>query len=418
MRDGRCAAFSFAELHGEHRRTHSAFHPAREDAGALGRRRSGRRSRSGTPARSLHPSCLARPRSSGRQRGPAPRPLTPTKWSRANSPMQSSKPASAPCNIAEPLIREKLEREHLRADLAAWARSVLAPAGLEPAAHHLLLLKELERLARGEIDRLMILMPPGSAKSTYASMIFPAWWFVQHPGSAVIAASHTDDLALHFGRAVRNLDRRARVSPRLHARPRQSRRWSLADLHKGQYFATGVRGPVAGRRADLIIIDDPIKSQAEADSAMLRDHIWNWYRSDLTTRLKPGGRIVLIMTRWHEDDLGGRLLASQPGEWQVLRLPAIAEEGDPLGRAARDAAVARMGGRGGARPQAPRRRRTRVVRAVPADAAAAGRVGVQDRRARSSRMADARCPMAGPCGPGTSPPRAMPEAAIPTGRSA
>ena len=246
--------------------------------------------------------------------------------------MQSSTPVSATCDPAEPFIREKQERERLRADLTSWARSALAPAGHEPAAHHLLLLKELEQLARGEHDRLMILMPPGSAKSTYASIIFPAWWFVQHPASAVIAASHTGDLALHFGRAVRNTiaEHEPRLGYTLARDARSAGRWHIST--KGQYFATGVRGPVAGRRADLILIDDPIKSQAEADSALLRDHIWNWYRSDLTTRLKPGGRIMLIMTRWHEDDLGGRLLANQPGEWRVLRLPAIAEEDDPLGR--------------------------------------------------------------------------------------
>src|SRR5581483_7399197 len=86
------------------------------------------------------------------------------------------------------------------------------------------------------------------------------------------------------------------------------------------------------RRADLVIIDDPVKSQAEADSPILRDRIWSWYRSDLTTRLKPNGRVVLIMTRWHEDDLAGRLLAQDAGEWNIIRLPALAEEHDPLGR--------------------------------------------------------------------------------------
>ena len=104
---------------------------------------------------------------------------------------------------------------------------------------------------------------------------------------------------------------------------------------KGEYFAAGIRGPLIGRRADLVIIDDPIKSQAEADSPVLRERAWNWYRFDLTTRLKPRGRIVLIMTRWHEDDLAGRLLAQNPGEWHVLRLPALAEENDPLERSRR-----------------------------------------------------------------------------------
>jgi hypothetical protein len=279
-----------------------------------------------------------------------------------------------------------------------------------------LLLKELERLARGEIDRLMILMPPGSAKSTYASMIFPAWWFVQHPGSAVIAASHTGDLALHFGRAVRNLiaEHESRLGYTLAQGNRAAGRWQISS--KGQYFATGVRGPVAGRRADLIIIDDPIKSQAEADSAMLRDHIWNWYRSDLTTRLKPGGRIVLIMTRWHEDDLGGRSQAS-PASGKFYACPRSPK------MAIRSAAC--QGRRCGPNGRTWRRSTANVALSASARGPRCSsrrrgrRAGLCSRSTRSSsQMADARCPMAEQRGPGTSPPRAMPEAAIPTGRSA
>jgi predicted phage terminase large subunit-like protein len=100
----------------------------------------------------------------------------------------------------------------------------------------------------------------------------------------------------------------------------------------GEYLSVGVRGAITGRRADLVIIDDPIRSQADAESGRQRDHIWDWYRSDITTRLKPGGRVVLIMTRWHPDDLGGQLLEQAEAEWRVVRLPAFAEGGDPLGR--------------------------------------------------------------------------------------
>ena len=105
--------------------------------------------------------------------------------------------------------------------------------------------------------------------------------------------------------------------------------WSTTN--GGDYFATGVRGPITGRRADLVVIDDPVKSHAEADSAVYRDHAWNWFRSDLVTRLRPGGRVVLVMTRWHPDDLGGRLLEADD-DWTVLRLPALAEADDLLGR--------------------------------------------------------------------------------------
>jgi len=223
-------------------------------------------------------------------------------------------------------------RQRIRTCFADWARLALAAAGQAPAAHHLLLIEALEALTAGSVDRLMVLMPPGSAKSTYASVLFPAWWFVRHPASNVIAAAHTADLAAHFGRRTRNLmeEHAERLGYALAEDARAADNFRTSD--GGTYYATGVHGHVVGRRADLVLIDDPVRSQAEADSRGMREHLWNWFRSDLTTRLKPGGRIVLVMTRWHEDDLGGRLLES--GEaWRCLRLPALAEDDDPLGRA-------------------------------------------------------------------------------------
>ncbi len=224
------------------------------------------------------------------------------------------------------------EQDAVRLSLEEWANRVLAPIGLSPAAHHKFLIAELEAISRGDADRLMVLMPPGSAKSTYASVLFPAWWFARHPASSVIAASHTADLASYFGRQVRNLiaEYSTDLGYGLANDNRSAARWQTT--RRGTYFAAGVRGPITGRRADLVIIDDPVKSNAEADSATFRDNVWNWYRADLVTRLKPGGRVVLIMTRWHEDDLGGRLLAQNEGEWRLVRFPALAEANDPLGR--------------------------------------------------------------------------------------
>jgi predicted phage terminase large subunit-like protein len=217
--------------------------------------------------------------------------------------------------------------------LQDWARTALAPSGLAPARHHLEMLKDLAALAGGGCDRLMLLLPPGSAKSTYASVIFPPWWFLRHPASAVIVACHTETLAWHFGRRVRRLvGEHADVLGYGLARDERSA-GRFSTTAGGQYFAAGVRGPITGRRADLVLVDDPIKSHAEADSAALRDGLWDWWRSELLTRLKPGGRVVLVMTRWHEDDLGGRLLASEAASWRVIRLPALAEADDPLGRA-------------------------------------------------------------------------------------
>jgi hypothetical protein len=128
-------------------------------------------------------------------------------------------------------------------------------------------------------------------------MLFPAWWFTQHPASNIIAASHTADLAEHFGRRVRNtiVEHAADLGYGLAPDNRAAARWQTTE--QGTYFAAGIRGPITGRRADLAIIDDPVKSQAEADSPTFRENVWNWFRADLVTRLKPGGRIVLIMTR-------------------------------------------------------------------------------------------------------------------------
>lgn len=106
--------------------------------------------------------------------------------------------------------------------------------------------------------------------------------------------------------------------------------WSTSNA--GEYKAVGVGGAIAGRRGDLIVVDDPMKSREEADNLLVRDRVWDWYRGDLIGRLKPTGRIVLVMTRWHHDDLAGRLLEQEPGRWRVLSLPAIAEEDDALGR--------------------------------------------------------------------------------------
>jgi predicted phage terminase large subunit-like protein len=227
---------------------------------------------------------------------------------------------------------ESLTRQTLRQSLLAWANEVLSGTGQVPAPHHQYLITELDSLTRGQNDRLMILMPPGSAKSTYASILFPPWWFTQHPASSVIAVSHTHALAEAFSRRIRNLilDREGQLGYSLLPDERAAANWRTSS--GGEYMAVGVRGGITGRRADLIIIDDPIKSQLEADSALHRDQLWEWYKSDLITRLKPHGRVILIMTRWHENDLGGQLLNASGAEWRVLRLPAIAEDNDLLGR--------------------------------------------------------------------------------------
>jgi predicted phage terminase large subunit-like protein len=222
------------------------------------------------------------------------------------------------------------ERVAARTTLEDWARGAL-PAGQVPAAHHTLLINTLRDVCDGLTDRLIVLMPPGSAKSTYSSVLFPAWWFSHHPSSNVIACSHTAALAGEFGGRLRGVIAEHGVQLGYTLGTQRSRH-DFRTSAGGSYYAVGVHGGVTGRRADLILIDDPVRSQEDADSAQRREYLWNWYHSDLLTRLKPDGRIVLIMTRWHPDDLSGRLLEREP-EWRCLRLPALAESDDLLGRA-------------------------------------------------------------------------------------
>jgi predicted phage terminase large subunit-like protein len=172
-------------------------------------------------------------------------------------------------------------------------------------------------------------MPPGSAKSTYSSVLFPPW-LLANASWNVLAASHTIDLARRWGRRVRNLvvehsdDLRIRLADDSQA----AERWALTN--GTEYSAAGVGTAIAGFRAKLGLIDDPIRSRQDADSELVRDRIWDWYINDFRTRLVPGAAKVLIQTRWHEDDLAGRAL--QHENWRVICLPAIAEEKDPLGR--------------------------------------------------------------------------------------
>lgn len=178
----------------------------------------------------------------------------------------------------------------------------------------------------------MVLMPPGSAKSTYASVLFPSWWFAQHPRSSIIAASHSAGLAQHFSRRTKTLIEAQQGYLGFAVARGANAAASWKTTNGGEYVALGVRGAIAGRRADLVIIDDPVKSQADAESPRQREHVWEWYKADIVPRLKPHGKVLLIMTRWHPEDLGGKLLEQTAESWRVLRLPALAEADDPLGR--------------------------------------------------------------------------------------
>ncbi len=203
----------------------------------------------------------------------------------------------------------------------------------ERAQHHEQIAAKLEAVERGEIDRLMIFMPPRHGKSELASKRFPAWCLGRQPSRQIIAASYNSDLANDFGRNVRNLVAEpefSQVFPGVTLAPDSQAAMRMNTNAGGAYVAAGVGTAVTGRGAHIALIDDPFKDREEADSERRRELVWDWYRSTLYTRLMPGGAIVLIQTRWHEDDLAGRLLVHEPEQWDVLELPAIGKSGEAL----------------------------------------------------------------------------------------
>jgi len=201
------------------------------------------------------------------------------------------------------------------------------------AQHHAQIAAKLEAVERGEIDRLMIFMPPRHGKSELASKRFPAWCLGRDPSRQIIAASYNSDLANDFGRNVRNIVAEpefGQVFPGVGLASDSQAANRMNTNHGGAYVAAGVGTAVTGRGAHIALIDDPFKDREEADSERRRNTVWDWYRSTLYTRLMPSGAIVLIQTRWHEDDLAGRLLEHEAGQWDVLELPAVNDAGEAL----------------------------------------------------------------------------------------
>jgi predicted phage terminase large subunit-like protein len=206
--------------------------------------------------------------------------------------------------------------------------------------HHEKMARAFERVANGEVKRLIINMPPRHTKSEFASYLLPSWFLGKYPGKKIIQTSHTAELAVGFGRKVRNLvdsDRYKDVFPTvaLQADSKAAGRW--ATNFAGEYFAIGVGGAVTGKGADLLIIDDP-HSEQEATLAEVNpevyDKTYEWYTSGPRQRLQPGGAIVVVMTRWSKKDLTGQVLkaaAQRSGEeWEVIEFPAILPSGNAL----------------------------------------------------------------------------------------
>lgn len=233
--------------------------------------------------------------------------------------------------LERPEVQTWIARELARRELSEFC-ALMDPA-YERSRHADLLIQHLEAVERGEIRRLAVFMPPRHSKTYHVSERFPAWFLGRHPSHRVILASYGSDLAEGSSRKVRNLmldERWPWRGVRVAQDSAAVNKW--ATSHGGEVIAAGVGGAMTGFGADLLVIDDPVKGRAEADSETYRESTWAWYTEVARTRLMPGGRIVLCQTRWHEDDLAGRIL-SRAGGWTVLNLPALAGEDDALGRA-------------------------------------------------------------------------------------
>lgn len=215
----------------------------------------------------------------------------------------------------------------------------------QPAKHHRLIATRLEAVARGEIRRLIINAPPRHGKSELATKKFPAWFLGVHPRQSVIVGTYNDTFAGDLGRAIRDCFEHpnyTKVFPEVRLRDSSASILSMETTPGGVLKAAGRGSSITGRGGDLIIIDDPIKDRKEADSPTIRNALWTWFTQVVRTRLMTEtGAIVLIQTRWHADDLVGRLTdpdndyydPNEAAKWEVVDLPALAEEqDDALGR--------------------------------------------------------------------------------------
>jgi len=207
--------------------------------------------------------------------------------------------------------------------------------------HHKVMADAFEQVAKGELKRLIINMPPRHTKSEFASYLFPAWFLGMYPEKKVIQTAHTAELAVGFGRKVRNLIQNEDFQKvfsgvNLSSDSKAAGRWNTNK--RGDYFAIGVGGAVTGKGADILIIDDPHSEQDAATGAYnpeVFDKVYEWYTSGPRQRLQPGGAIIIVMTRWSKRDLTGQILKNSiqrdgSAEWKLIELPAILDSGKAL----------------------------------------------------------------------------------------
>lgn len=241
----------------------------------------------------------------------------------------------------EILLKELLARKEGARSLEKFSEYLYE---VPPARHHSILCRKIDELLTIPNGRLIVCAPPGSAKSTYCSMAAPAYFVGKASsklGTQVIAASNTAELAEGFGRKIRdrvNSQRFKNMFPDCTLDGSNSSAGKWGTTNGATYFSVGVGGTVTGQRADFLILDDLLKGRQQAESPGQRQMVWEWFMDDAMTRLKPGGKAIMIATRWHEDDPIGRLLEMDrkrgTPQWQLVSFEAICEhpELDPLGR--------------------------------------------------------------------------------------
>jgi len=229
-------------------------------------------------------------------------------------------------------LGEKKKESKIHSDFLTFVK-YMWPEFIE-GSHHKIISEKFNKLATGEIKRLIINMPPRHTKSEFASTLLPAWMIGKHPDLKIIQSTHTTELAVRFGRKAKNIidseEYKKVFKTTLREDSKAAGRWETNS--KGEYFAAGVGGAITGRGADLLIIDDP-HSEQDALNAQALERAYEWYTSGPRQRLQPGGRIVLVMTRWNQKDLTGKLLNAQKeskaDQWEVIEFPAILPNGKP-----------------------------------------------------------------------------------------
>lgn len=247
--------------------------------------------------------------------------------------------------IPEEALKEiyALQNQQVRLTIREKAKDQFMPfvhhvyEGFVEGTHHRIIAEKLERVARGELKRLIVNMPPRHSKSELASYLMPAWFLGRNPKLKIIQATHNTELAVRFGRKVRDLIdtpdyRTVFPNTELKSDDKAAGRWGTSA--GGEYFAAGVGAAMTGRGADLLIIDDP-HSEQDALSSTAFDNAFEWYTSGPRQRLQPGGSIIIVMTRWGQKDLTGQVIKMQGSdtladEWEVVEFPAILPSDKPL----------------------------------------------------------------------------------------